>query len=174
MTGFTLSVQYTDMSTRAEIPLTDDELRSLHRETLKQCLPSLLTTMHCASLDLLPPAVAKRVVPLEKDPRYTPVRIGTRLALALNLDVSDTELVALSFGTRVHRIAIERLKPRLLFRATSPGSSTRPEFDATSNRLIALGERLATVFTLPNLIPDAARHTLFVAMQDLASAKETA
>lgn len=154
------------MSSRAEVSLTDEELRTLHREVLDNCPPSFGNVLIQSVLDMLPKRVQRAIVSPEDDPREAPIRTGEILAGAIGLVGPDRMILAVGFGSHVQRIASGRLKSTFT-RGTAPRTSTSSEYGATTNQIIRIGERLATVFTLPDLDPDAMRQALHIAALDL-------
>lgn len=154
------------MSNPGEIPVSDDELRKIHQDVLDNCPPSFGNILVQNLLDALPRPVQHALVSPEHDPREAPIRAGEKLAEAIGLSGPDQMMLAIAFGSQTQRIAAGRLKPTF-FPRSARHTSRRRDYAATSNRLIEIGERLATVFTLPDLDPAAARNVLLVAARDL-------
>ena len=146
--------------------LSDEEFAAIRAQVESCCSPSLLTIMHQAVFDLIPETFQGLLNTY--DPRRVSVRAGERIGQAIGLGEEQLKIFAFSFGTRVWNISSELSKHQLGIRNSAPTSSRNQEFDPQSNSTINAGERLAGIFTLPDLTPTMARRLISVAAADLS------
>ena len=148
-----------------DVSLSDKEFVAVRAQVESCCSPSALMILYQVAFDLIPPPLQKRLS--KTDPGRIPIRAGERIGHAMGLEEEMLQIFALGFGTRVWGISAERAKEELGIRNSAPVSSRNHEFDPEFNTLIGVAERLAGIFTLPDLTPTSARRIIAVAIADL-------